>query len=70
MFNFVSCANYFFEILSWVAVSIVTNDIAAHVFLAFSAFTMTQWALKKHRQYKKEFGKSYPKRKAIIPFII
>lgn len=70
MFNLVSCANYFFEILSWTAISVMTNSIAAHVFLAFSAVTMTQWALKKHAQYKKEFGKGYPRRKAIIPFVI
>jgi very-long-chain enoyl-CoA reductase len=32
---------------------------------------MIPWALKKHRAYKKEFGKEYPPgRKAMIPFIL
>jgi very-long-chain enoyl-CoA reductase len=89
MFNFVSFPNYFFEILSWTLVCVMTNSIAgkqffskmcptslidaiaAYIFLAFSAVTMTQWAVKKHRLYKKEFGKAYPRgRKAIIPFIL
>jgi very-long-chain enoyl-CoA reductase len=32
---------------------------------------MTQWALKKHNNYKREFGKEYPRgRKALFPFIL
>ena len=32
---------------------------------------MGEWALKKHKNYKKEFGDKYPKnRKAFIPFIL
>jgi very-long-chain enoyl-CoA reductase len=31
---------------------------------------MTVWAIKKHKNYKKEFGKEYPKRQAIFPFIL
>lgn len=42
----------------------------AYLFLAFSAYIMTVWALKKHRNYKKEFGKNYPRRKAMWPFIL
>ncbi|KAJ3838334.1 3-oxo-5-alpha-steroid 4-dehydrogenase-domain-containing protein [Lentinula raphanica] len=38
--------------------------------LAWVVICMIVWALKKHAAYKKEFGKAYPKRKAMIPFII
>jgi very-long-chain enoyl-CoA reductase len=32
---------------------------------------MVLWALKKHENYKKEFGAAYPsERKAIIPFLL
>jgi very-long-chain enoyl-CoA reductase len=32
---------------------------------------MTEWAVKKHKAYKQEFGDKYPRgRKAIFPFII
>jgi len=30
---------------------------------------MTMWALGKHRNYRKEF-KDYPRRKAVIPFLL
>jgi very-long-chain enoyl-CoA reductase len=39
-------------------------------FLAVGGGMMANWAAKKHRAYKKEFGKDYPKeRKALIPFL-
>lgn len=31
---------------------------------------MAVWAIKKHKNYKKEFGKDYPRRRAIFPFIL
>ena len=40
------------------------------LFLAVSTYQMAVWAVKKHRNYKKEFGKEYPRgRKAMFPFI-
>lgn len=43
----------------------------AWAFTVMGAGIMSSWALKKHRNYRKEFGAAYPKgRKAIIPFIL
>lgn len=40
------------------------------LFIVVGTLQMGQWAAKKHRAYKKEFGKDYPAgRKAMIPFI-
>ncbi|KAF9007482.1 3-oxo-5-alpha-steroid 4-dehydrogenase-domain-containing protein [Cyathus striatus] len=70
-FGLVSCPNYFFESIGWLVVCAMTNSIAAHVFAAFAIYTMSIWAIKKHRNYKKEFGKEYPRgRKAIFPFVL
>jgi very-long-chain enoyl-CoA reductase len=88
-FTFVSCPNYFFEIVGWAAIAVMTGSVAgmssalltfacllkllhqAWVFTALATGIMSIWALKKHRSYKKEFGKAYPGgRKAIIPFIL
>jgi len=70
-FDLVSCPNYFFEILSWVAIAAMTGSYAAWVFVAVSSYTMTVWAFKKHKAYRKDFGKEYPKdRKAIFPFVL
>jgi len=70
-FTFVSCPNYFFEIIEWATIAVMTGSIIAWVFTALGAGIMSIWALKKHRNYKKEFGNAYPRgRKAIIPFIL
>ncbi|PIL35638.1 hypothetical protein GSI_02367 [Ganoderma sinense ZZ0214-1] len=65
-FGLVSCPNYFFETLAWTAITVMTGSYAV-----VSTYQMTVWALKKHRNYKKEFGKEYPRnRKAMFPFIL
>jgi len=70
-FNLVSCPNYFFEILGWAVIAVMTGSLAAILFTGVSAATMSVWALKKQGNYRKEFGKEYPRgRKAIIPFIL
>jgi hypothetical protein len=39
------------------------------LFTAVSMGQMLEWALKKHRTYRKEHGSKYPKRNIMIPFI-
>ncbi|CCG82044.1 Synaptic glycoprotein SC2 [Taphrina deformans PYCC 5710] len=69
-FDLVSCPNYLFEILAWVAMSSVTNSWASWLFAVVGAVQMWFWSVKKHRRYKKEFP-NYPKdRKILIPFVI
>ncbi|PVU90540.1 hypothetical protein BB561_004837 [Smittium simulii] len=68
-FDLVSCPNYLFEIMSWVAYSLISRAYI-WVFIAFSTFQMFSWAIKKHKRYIKDFS-DYPKtRKAIFPYII
>ncbi|KAI0749310.1 3-oxo-5-alpha-steroid 4-dehydrogenase-domain-containing protein [Daedaleopsis nitida] len=70
-FALVSCPNYLFESVAWTAVAVMTGSYAAYLFLAVSTYQMAVWALKKHRNYKKEFGKDYPRgRKAMFPFVL
>ncbi|KAI0076184.1 hypothetical protein K474DRAFT_1663305 [Panus rudis PR-1116 ss-1] len=69
-FNLVTCPNYLFEILGWTIVSVMTGSYAAHLFLIAGVYIQTMWAIKKHRNYRKEFGDKYPRsRKVIFPFI-
>ncbi|TCD64037.1 3-oxo-5a-steroid 4- dehydrogenase [Steccherinum ochraceum] len=70
-FSLVSCPNYFFELLGWAVIAVMTGSYAAYTFLAIAGYIQTVWAIKKHRNYKKEFGNQYPKgRKVIFPFIL
>ena len=71
LFNYVSCANYFWEFISWLCFSIFVGTLTCYIFTFLGLLIMANWALKKHREYHKHFGDKYPKnRKAIIPFII
>ncbi|KAJ2005347.1 3-oxo-5a-steroid 4- dehydrogenase [Coemansia thaxteri] len=68
-FDLVSCPNYLFESIAWLAVAAMTRSLAAVLFLAVSSGQMYVWAIKKHRQYKREFA-DYPRsRKAMVPFL-
>jgi len=70
-FGLVSCANYFWESMAWVSFCVLTQGWTSLVFVIFSVYQMLEWAIKKHKIYKKEFGDQYPKgRKAMFPFII
>ncbi|CAG8499262.1 1169_t:CDS:2 [Acaulospora morrowiae] len=69
-FELVSCPNYFFEILAWISICALTKSLAAVLFISVGFYQMYLWAIKKHKNYYKEF-KDYPKnRKAIIPFLL
>jgi len=69
-FGLVSCPNYFFESVGWAAIAYMSGSWAAWLFWGVSTAQMMSWAAKKHRAYKKEFGKEYPRqRKAMIPFL-
>jgi len=76
LFNFVSCPNYFFELIAWIAFAVLTSTLTAYLFALFGAIQMFIWAKAKHRQYVKEFdGKEgrelYPRsRKMMFPFIL
>ena len=71
LFDLVACPNYTFEILSWVGFSIMTQIPFAYLFTLVGFAQMADWALKKHKEYKKTYDKEYIslKRKAMIPFL-
>ncbi|RHZ82185.1 hypothetical protein Glove_113g48 [Diversispora epigaea] len=69
-FGLVSCPNYFFELIAWISIIVLTKSLAACLFIVVGFSQMYLWAIKKHKNYRKEF-KNYPKnRKAIIPYLI
>ena len=69
LFDWVSCPNYTFEISGWIIFSLITGDPMAWFFTIVGAGQMIVWAEKKHSRYRKTFGKDYPKRKIIFPFL-
>lgn len=70
LFHYVSCANFFGEIVEWFGYFIMTQSPHAFGFVIFAIGNLAPRALQHHRWYLEKF-EDYPKnRKAIFPFIL
>jgi len=75
LFEYVTCPNYFCEVMAWLGFTIMVQSIASLIFTIVGCLQMMQWANDKHRKYIKEFNgrdgkKMYPKnRKKLFPFL-
>jgi len=70
LFHRVSCPNYTYEAGAWLSFALLSQTLTALLFALAGLAQMSQWALKKHQNYRKEF-KDYPiKRCAILPFLL
>ncbi|KAG4029292.1 hypothetical protein MFRU_016g00490 [Monilinia fructicola] len=67
-FSMVTCPNYFFETLAWIGMILVTKSWSTVIFTIVGTAQMRQWAIKKERQYRDDFGDKYKKkRNALFP---
>lgn len=70
MFKYLSCPNYFGEMVEWFGFAIMTWSFPGLLFALWTVFNLAPRAISTHKWYIITF-KEYPKkRKAIIPFII
>lgn len=70
MFNYVSGANFFGEMLEWAGFAVATWSIPALAFSVFTCCNIGPRAWQHHKYYLQKF-EDYPKdRKAVIPFLI
>jgi protein-S-isoprenylcysteine O-methyltransferase Ste14 len=70
LFKYISCPNFFGEIVEWAGFAIMTWSPAALAFAIWSIVNLLPRALDHHRWYKDNFSNYPPNRKALIPFII
>ncbi|XP_052091054.1 3-oxo-5-alpha-steroid 4-dehydrogenase 1-like [Mytilus californianus] len=69
MFDYISGANFFGEILEWWGFAVACNSLPALAFAISTSCNLGPRAVHHHRWYKKKF-EEYPRcRKAIIPFL-
>ncbi|XP_072436558.1 3-oxo-5-alpha-steroid 4-dehydrogenase 2-like isoform X3 [Chiloscyllium punctatum] len=69
LFEYVSAANYFGEIVEWFGYSIATWTFPAFAFAIFTSLSLGSRAIYHHRFYVEKF-QDYPKsRKILIPFL-
>ncbi|MFC2124128.1 DUF1295 domain-containing protein [Bacteroidota bacterium] len=70
LFKYISCPNFFGEIVEWAGFALMTWNPASLAFFIWTCINLIPRGLDHHRWYKKTF-KLYPdKRRAIIPFLI
>jgi steroid 5-alpha reductase family enzyme len=70
LYRFVSCPNYFGEVLEWTGWAIATSSLAGLSFAVWTVANLVPRAVAHHRWYRERFP-DYPKeRKAVVPFLI
>ncbi|RMG87519.1 MAG: DUF1295 domain-containing protein [Bacteroidetes bacterium] len=70
LFRYVSCPNYFGEIVQWSGFAVMTWNLPALGFAIWTASNLIPRALSHHKWYRTHF-EFYPReRKAVIPFIL
>ncbi|MCH2110154.1 MAG: DUF1295 domain-containing protein [Polyangiaceae bacterium] len=70
MYRWVSCPNYFGEILEWTGWAVMTWSLPGLAFALYTIANLGPRALAHHRWYQKEFSDYPAQRKALIPFLI
>ena len=70
LYNYISCPNYFGEIIEWFGFAIMTWSLPGLLFALWTIFNLVPRAISTHRWYKTQFENYPPNRKAIIPYII
>jgi 3-oxo-5-alpha-steroid 4-dehydrogenase 1 len=69
MFRYLSCPNYFGEIVTWIGWAVMTWSLAGLFFVIWTAANLVPRARTNHRWYLEKFP-DYPKeRKAIVPYL-
>ncbi len=69
LYRWVSCPNYFGEILEWTGWAIATWSLPGAVFAFWTAANLIPRARTHHRWYHQHFTEYPPERKAVLPFL-
>jgi protein-S-isoprenylcysteine O-methyltransferase Ste14 len=70
MYRFLSCPNYFGEMLEWAGWAVMTWSLAGLAFAVFTVANLLPRALATHRWYREQFPDYPPARRAVIPFLL
>lgn len=70
LYRWVSCPNYFGEMLEWAGWAIASWSLAGSAFAVFTIANLLPRALANHRWYQKEFADYPAARRAVIPYLV
>ena len=70
LYRFVSCPNYFGEIVEWCGWAVASWSLPGLVFALWTIANLLPRAVSNHRWYKKTFADYPEERRALIPFVL
>jgi protein-S-isoprenylcysteine O-methyltransferase Ste14 len=70
LYRYISCPNYFGEILEWIGWAVLTWSLAGTAFAVFTMANLVPRALATHRWYREMFPDYPESRKAVFPFLV
>lgn len=70
LFRFVSCPNYFGEIVEWSGFALATRSPGALLFVLWTVANLVPRAVRHHRWYRETFPDYPPSRRAVLPFLL
>jgi len=70
LFNYVSCPNFFGEIIEWLGFAIMTLNLGSLSFLIWTICNLIPRSKAHHKWYKENFENYPKKRKAVIPYLL
>ena len=70
LFNYVSCPNFFGEIIEWLGFAIMTLNLGSISFLIWTICNLIPRSKAHHSWYKENFENYPKKRKAVIPYLL
>lgn len=69
LFDYVTCANYTYELLAWLIFCFFTQTLIGWFFFFVSFGQIAIWSGAKYKKLKSEFGNKVTARKALVPFV-
>jgi protein-S-isoprenylcysteine O-methyltransferase Ste14 len=69
LYRFISCPNYFGELIEWSGWALLTWSFAGATFALWTAANLVPRAITHHKWYRAQFPDYPPERKAILPLL-
>lgn len=70
LYRFISCPNYFGEVVEWIGWAILTWSLGGLTFALWTAANLIPRAVAHHRDYHRRFPEYPTERKAVLPFLL